>query len=189
MKVLKLLSFCFALMFFSCEQVKQGLPSLSEQATAELAKLSAAGQLSTTEYTISKIVKASDCDWYTVGNRKLLFNCNAYLEGGIDMKDYDATRTVIDDGKKSISLVLPKAKLLSMNMPYDETKIIYEKVGALRASFSARDRNELLKQGEADIREGLGSYGILEDAERNAKTFFTAMLSQMGFKQINIKFE
>lgn len=181
--------FCSGLFLTACNTSTIEEISLTDQATAKMSELSNAGELSTTEYTISKIVKANDCDWYPLGDRKILFNCSAYLEAGIDMKEYDATKTVVDESKKSISLVLPKAKLLSMNMPYEETKIAYEKVGTLRANFSAQNRNELLKQGEADIREGLEGYGILEDAEQNARTFFTAMLSQMGFKQINIKFE
>lgn len=186
----KLLLAAFAgILLSSCQKPLEDAVSLSDEVSSKMSELSGAGELSTTEYTISKIVKANDCDWYTVGDRKILFNCNAYLEAGIDMKEYDATKTVVDEGKKSITLVLPKTKLLSMNMPYEETKIAYEKVGALRASFSAQNRNELLKQGEADIRKGLEGYGILEDAEQNARTFFIAMLSQMGFKQINIKFE
>ncbi len=163
--------------------------SLSNEVSSKMSELSSAGELSTTEYTISKIIKANDCDWYTIGDRMILFNCNAYLEAGIDMKEYDATKTVVDENKMSITLVLPKTKLLSVNMPYEETKLVYEKVGVVRASFSAQDRNDLLKQGEADIREGLEEFGVLEDAEQNARTFFIAMLSQMGFKQINIKFE
>lgn len=180
---------CSALILAACATSPLEELSLTDRATAKMLELSQAGELSTTEYTISKIVKANDCEWYTVGDRKILFNCKAHLEAGIDMRDYDATRTVIDEEAKSITIVLPKAKLLSMNMPYNETRIAYEKVGAIRASFSAKDRNDLLRQGEKDIRAGLEGYGILEDAERNAQTFFTAMLSQMGFKQINIKFD
>lgn len=186
----KLLSIVFAgILLSACQNLIDDAGSLSDEVSSKMSELSSTGELSTTEYTISKIVKANDCNWYTVGDRKILFNCNAYLEAGIDMKDYDATKTVVDERNKSIVLVLPKAKLLSMNMPYEETEIAYENVGALRASFSAQDRNELLKQGEADIRKGLEGYGVLEDAEQNARTFFSAMLSQMGFKQINIKFE
>lgn len=184
-----LLSTAVALLLSSCNALPDAEALLSDQATAKMSELCSAGELSTTEYTISKIVKANDCDWYTVGDRKILFNCNAYLEAGIDMKEYDASKTEIDNVAKSITLVLPKVKLLSMNMPYEETKLVYEKVGAVRAKFTAKDRNELLKQGEEDIRKGLEGYGILEDGEQNARTFFTAMLSQMGFKQINIKFE
>lgn len=180
---------CSLLFLTACEQSQPEGLSLNGQVSGKMEELCSAGELSTTEYTISKIVKANDCDWYTVGDRKILFSCNAYLEGGIDMKEYDAAKTIVDETAKSITLVLPKAKLLSMNMPYEDTKLVYEKVGVVRANFSPKDRNELLKQGEADIRKGIKGYGILEDAEQNARTFFTTMLSQMGFKQIVIKFE
>ncbi len=45
-------------------------------------------ELATVEYTISKVVKASDNKtWYKIGDRKILITCEATVKAGIDMKD------------------------------------------------------------------------------------------------------
>ena len=49
----------------------------------------------------------------------------------------------------------------------------YSSVSFFRSSFSAEERNELLKQGEADIIADVGNMGILADAESNASDFFS----------------
>ncbi len=70
-----------------------GKNSITETAHERIATLCSAGKLSTAEYTVDKVIKATDCEWWTIGDRKILFTCRAYLEGGIDMSKYDATKT------------------------------------------------------------------------------------------------
>ena len=59
----------------------------------------------------------------------------------------------------------------------------------MRSDFSAEERNNLLQQGEEDIRKDIVNIGILNDAETNAADFFKAMLSQMGFETVTVNFE
>ena len=188
---LKILSFALALFTLaSCtqEQVEQKL-GLREQTTKKLSEMAAAGKLSTVEYTITKMVKASDDSTWKIGDRKILFSCNAYLEGGIDMARYDASKVIIDETTKSISLTLPKAELISFNMPYNEVKLQYEKVTGLRTTFGADERNHALQLGESSIRKSVEELGILADAEKNARQFFTSMLKQLGYQTVTVKFE
>ena len=84
---------------------------------------------------------------------------------------------------------MPHAELLSYNMPVEEQKLEYEKVGIMRPSFKAGERNELLKQGEDSVREEIINMGILSDAERNTRDIFKASLLQLGYQTVNIKFE
>ncbi len=162
---------------------------LQQQTQGKMAELSSAGDLSTAEYTVTKIIKASDCAWYKVGDRKILFNCRAYVEAGIDMREYNPQKTKIDEDSKSISLILPKVKVLSLNMPVEEAGVQYEKISVLRSDFSAVDRNNILQQGEQEIRKDLPNMGILKDAENNARIMFTSILHQIGYENININFE
>ena len=173
----------------SCSKVEVPTISLTEESQSKMEELVAAGELSTAEYTIEKMVKADDCAWWKLGDRKILFACKAFLEGGIDMAEYDPTKTSVDEATKTIVLVLPKAKLLSMNMPADEIELKYQRVSALRHNFSAAERNNVLKQGEADIRADIPNLGILQDAEANATLFFSSMLKQMGFQPVTVKYE
>ena len=172
--------FSISLLFFSCSE---NLQQLTESKMQELAAMS---ELGTVEYTVTKVIKGADVSWYTVGDRKILFSCQVKLKAGIDMSEFNS-QSVISNGK-SIEITLPQPKLLTMNMPAEEVKLVYQKVGVLRKDFSAQERNELLQLGEKDILEDVPSLGILEDARTNAEMFFKALLKRLGYEQIIIKF-
>ena len=74
-------------------------------------------------------------------------------------------------------------------MPAEEITTVFEDISFFRSRFSADEQNYILQLGEADIRADVPNLGILEDAENNAKEVFTAMLQQLNYNNINIKFE
>ena len=178
------------LLAVSCTNQDAGKTSLEKKLNQKMSKMSEVAELGSVEYTIEKVVKASDdAEWYKLGDRKILFKCTAYLKAGIDMSKFDATKVSINEEQKSIVLTLPKAELLSFNMPPEKAVLAYEKVATFRSNFSASDRNKLLQLGEKDIREDVPNLGILTDAEKNASSFFKALLGQLGFEMVTIKFE
>ena len=166
---------------------------LYRQETSErLKQLTAVSELATTEYTIAKVVKAEDNPTLfkgQIGDRKILFLCKVYVKAGIDLEGYDPSRTAIDELTKSVTIVLPHAKLLSFNMPAEEQELVYEKVGLLRQDFNNKEKNDLLVQGEDSVRQQIEKMGILEDAESNTRNIFKATLLQLGYQTVNIKFE
>ncbi len=164
-------------------------PSQDELTRKRIQGLSEMAELGTVEYTVKKIVKTDDAVWFKLGKRKIIFSCAAYIKGGIDMKKFDADKVEIDQEAKSISVVLPKAQILSFNMPPEEIKEEFVKVTGFRDSFTPEEKQQLLVLGEKDIREDLPNMGIEEDAEANAKMFFTALFSQIGYEKVNVKFE
>lgn len=170
-------------LFVSCGLSQDELLSQKMQGLSEMA------ELGTVEYTVKKIVIADDEAWYKYGNRKILFTCTAFIKAGIDMKEFSADNVVVNKEGKSISVVLPKAKILSFNMPPEEIKEEFSMVTGLRDKFSVEDKQHLLVLGEKDITEDIPNMGIIEDAQANAKVFFTALFSQLGYEKINIKFE
>ena len=171
-----------ALMLAGCSSSsKEDLLKQRVQSMAETA------ELGTVEYTVKKIVKCNDEQKFTVGDRKILFQSTAYLKAGVDLADFTADNVQIKG--KSVTVTLPHAKLLSFNMPAEETETVFEHYGFFRSRFDAEDQNHILQLGEKDIREDVPNLGILEDAEQNVKEVFTAMLSQMGFESITINFE
>lgn len=178
------------LLAVSCTNQDTGKTSLEKKLNQKMSEMSEVAELGSVEYTIEKVVKASDdAEWYKLGDRKILFKCTAYLKAGIDMSKFDATKVSINEEQKSIVLTLPKAELLSFNMPPEKAVLAYEKVATFRSNFSASDRNKLLQLGEKDIREDVPNLGILADAEKNASSFFKALLGQLGFEMVTIKFE
>ena len=164
--------------------------SLEQKLSEKMSQMSDVAELGSVEYTVTKVVKASDDkSWYKVGDRKILFDCTAYLKAGIDMSKFDATKVQVNEEKKSVVVTLPKAELLAFNMPPEKAKLVYENVSTFRSNFSAADRNHLLQLGEKNIREDVPNLGILRDAEKNASDFFKALLGQLGFEIITVKFE
>lgn len=160
-----------------------------KETTKRLQALSEMAELGTVEYTVKKIVSADDYSWYKYGKRKVLFSCTAYVKAGINMKDFSAEAVTIDKEKNSISAVLPKAQILSFNMPPEEIKEEFSLVTGMRTNFTPEEKQGLLVLGEKDIRDDIPNMGILNDAEENAKLFFSALFAQLGYEQISIKFE
>lgn len=157
--------------------------------SGRIKELTTINELSTTEYTIVKVVKAEDMPKINLGDRKILYSCKIYLKAGINMDMYDPSKTELNEIEKKATIILPHATLLSFNMPAEEQRLEYIKVDVLRKRISQRERNDLLIQGEEIVRKQIEDIGIIKDAERNARDIFSVALSQLGFQKIDIKFE
>ena len=179
-KTLILSMFVAMLALFSACGKKDG-NRLSWQQT-----LKQAAELGTVEYTVKKIVKSNDKQFYTIGDRQILFSSTAYLKDGVKLDNFSEENVVINE--KDVTVTLPHAELLSFNMPAEETHTVFENYGFFRSRFSAEEQNEILQLGEKDIRDDVPNLGILRDAEQNTKDIFVALLSQMGYENINILF-
>ena len=189
-KTILLMSALSLMCLFSCKVDKSDEPTLKEKMGMKMVELEQTTELGSVEYVVKKVIKATDeAKWYQYGDRKILFGCTAYLKAGVDLSNFTSENVVIDEEQKSIVVTLPHAKLLSINMPPAETKLVYEQIPTFRDGFTAAESNGLLKQGEEAILNQVEDLGILAEAERNAKDFFRAMLAQMGFQSITIKFE
>ena len=174
--------------FFAVNSCKQGADNrqLEEQA----GKITSLTELGTVEYVISKIVKADDnATWYKFGDRKILFNCKAILKAGINLGSMTENDIKPDFDDKAISIILPKATLLSLNMKPEDITLVYEKTAITRSVFSNKERDAVLAQGEKDILESVPTMGILTDAEDNAKSFLESFLKQAGYTKINVEFK
>ena len=179
-----------ALLLVSCSKNQIPEISLEKKLNQKLSEMTEVAELGSVEYTVTKVVKASDdAAWYKLGDRKILFKCTAYLKAGIDLNKLDASKILIDEEKKSVVITLPKAELLALNMPPDKSVLAYENVATFRSNFSAKDKNHLLQLGEQSILDEVPNLGILDDAQKNASSFFKSLLSQLGFELVTVKFE
>lgn len=152
-------------------------------------ELKSLSELGTVEYVVSKIIKADDnATWYKFGDRKILFSCKASLKAGIDLSELVEDSIKINAAQKSISLVFPKAKLLSFSMKPNDVRLVYEKTAITRFPFSNAERDMIMAQGEEDIKNNISELGILTDAENNAQLFLEAFLKQAGYSNIKIRF-
>ena len=164
-------------------------PDLEETVQREVEAISAMKQLSLVEYRVRKIVKADDEGaWYKIGDRKILLSCTAYLKAGIDLTSFGEDDVRIDRSTGSVSVTIPHATLLSLDMPASEIREEYDHVTLLRSSFTAEERNALLRQGEKQVRASVPSLGILEKADENARRFFESVFLKMGFTTVDVSF-
>ena len=145
-------------------------------------------ELATSEYVVTKIIKASDNKtWYKAGDRKILMTCKASLVAGIDMSKITANDIDISDN--DISIVLPRARLLSIDMKPEDIKTAYEDISFFRSKFSSQEKNDLASQAETQIKNSVDSLGILTTAESNATLFVNNFLRKQGFRNIKIRFD
>ena len=155
-----------------------------KQQVMSLQKMS---NLATAEYVVTKIIKASDDKtWYKAGERKILMSCTASLVAGIDLSKLSEDDISIDGD--NITINLPRAKLLYMNIKPEDIKTAYEEVSIFRTKFTSQEKNELAVQAENQIKESVQSLGILTTAETNASLFIDNFLKNLGYKKINIHF-
>lgn len=151
-------------------------------------QLKQAAELSTIECTITKVFGLTDNTLEWLGNRTVLFSCQATMKAGVDMDKFNVDDISISDEK--ITITLPAPEIFSYNIPPDEIKEIYSDLGVLRSNFSQKERDEVFHVAEEEIKgdeEILSS--ILKEAKESSKTFFEALLRQNGYSDININFK
>lgn len=172
---------CLAICSFNCSSKQE--PTKMQQVLG-LQKMS---DLATAEYVVTKIIKASDNKtWYKVGDRKILMSCKASLVAGIDLSRLTEKDIKIDG--ENISLTLPHAKLIYINIKPEDIQTVFQEVSLFRTNFSSQEKDDLAAQAEKQIKESADSLGIFVTAETNASLFINNFLQKEGFKNINVNF-
>jgi Protein of unknown function (DUF4230) len=142
--------------------------------------------LVTVEYVVTKIIKANDNQtWYKAGDRKILMSCRASIQAGIDLSAIQADN--INLTNKSITLQIPPAKIIALDMPAENIVVEYQDIDLFRSPFKAGERDALAAQAEAQIRSGAEVMGILQSAEANAKQVLTDFLKRLGYTDIIVQ--
>lgn len=173
---LLLYSFCFT----SCKKK-------NHQLQQTILALKRTGQFVTAEFTLGKIVKASDDKtWYKIGDRKILISLEAHLKAGINLLSINE-KDFTDDGSV-LTITLPPAQIFSLSIPPEKIKMEHQEIGLLRSDFSAAEREDLLVQAEVQIRNLADSLRILELAEDNAELYLEKLLQQSGYEKVHITF-
>jgi hypothetical protein len=143
--------------------------------------------LATVEYTVTKVIKASDNNtWFKIGERKILMTCEAHIKAGIDMSAINEHSFKINE--KNIEVSLPPPKIISFSIPPEGIKTAYEETGVFRDNFKAADRDALAVQAEKQIKNSIESLGILQQSKVNTSLFITNFLKKLGYENISINY-
>ena len=168
----------------------QRSPSRKDKAIVTIDKIKSEKQLGLVEYEVRKIVKGKDKAWYPAGDKMILCSCKAYLKAGIDLEGFNPmTDVTVNEDESMITLLLPSPTLLSLNMPVDSIDVRYQKKEVLSKPFTLAQINDMLRQGEDQIRESVPELGILDDARRNARQFFEPLFKHLGFTTVQVNFK
>lgn len=153
---------------------------------AEVFEIKNIGELSTTEYTVGKIIKLDDKaeEWYKYGDRKLLINCKAKIKAGVDLSKIKKGDIKISG--TTIEITLPPVEITSFSMDPSLIRTEMESVTGLRDRFTQQEKNSFLRQGEEAIKKDMAETGIFKDATDNASAFVTDFYEQLGFENIII---
>lgn len=157
-----------------------------EPPKADVYEVKSIGLLSTSEYTIGKIIKLSDPpEWYKLGDRKILMSCKAKVKAGVDLKRIEEGDITVKGN--TITIVLPPAEFTSFIMDPKLTHTEMESVSGFRQGFSQNEKNKYMRQAEKSIRDDMEETKILKDARRNAELFLEDFYKQMGFEEVIVK--
>lgn len=173
---MKLFSVFFLLFLFGCASDETPRPEVFE--------IKEIGVLSTTEYTIGKIVKLDDSQysWTKWGSRKILIKTRAKVKAGVDFSKINKNDIKVKG--KTIEIKMPAAEITTFSMDPKYTYTAMESISGLRDGFTQVEKNDFLKQGEDAIRKDLLGTGILKDAEKNATTFLIDFYKQLGYEKV-----
>ena len=173
-----------SLSLFSCEETQE-----QEALKPDVYEIKNIGTLSTTEYTIGKVIQLNDSSkvWYKPGNRKILIRCEAKVKAGIDLTKLSKRDiTVIGN---TITIKLPKSEITSFTIDPNRIQTEMESATLFRDKFTQKEKHNFMEQGELSIREDLRSRGIFKDAEKNARRFLTEFYEQMGFEKVIVEYD
>lgn len=166
------------LLFASCGGEK-------EVPESEIYQIRSIGTLSTTEYTLGKVIKWNDeGEWYKFGDRKILLSCKARVKAGVNLNAIKESDIVING--KQITIQLPPPEIVSFEMDPDLIRTEMTDVNGLRSDFSQLDKSKVLQKGEESIRKDLKKLHILDEAEQNAKRFIVDFYKNLGFEQVTV---
>lgn len=159
-----------------------------ELPTPDVHEIRKIGVLSTTEYTIGKIIKLDDKaeEWYKYGDRKILIHCRAKIKAGIDLDKIEKEDIVVEGDQ--IEITLPEVEIVSFEMDPKHVRTEVENITGFRDRFTQEEKNKILKQGEKAILKDIEKTGIYKDAQKNTAAFLEDFFKEQGYKEVIINY-
>jgi len=158
-----------------------------DDALQQVLRIKDMAELGTVEYTVSKIVWASDdSSSWKFGERKILFSTEARIKAGVDLSQIKSQDVEIID--KGVKLRLPRAKIIYLTMEPDKIQEQFSEIGLFRHKYSNEEKLKILTLGEQSIYDAIPDLGILDVAEKNTEKLLRSWLKQINFNSIEISY-
>jgi hypothetical protein len=139
-----------------------------------LERMQAAAKLVTSESFVRDVVTYEN-SWYGSTKRSLVV-VSGKINAGVNLDR--GTTISIDDTTKTITLLLPKAEILGVEITDMRT---YDERGGLWNPFTPQDRDAIIRLARAQLGRSAYDMKILEHAESTAKELLERLLSTDGY--------
>lgn len=156
------------------------------------------GELATAEYYYTHVQNESKVKSAEVFGKKFnvpltessfIFSFDGLIKAGID---FTGTHVNLDDDNKTLTITIPKAKILSAEIDTKSYQLFDEKNNIFNPISVTDVTTALDSMNEEEKEKAIGN-GLLEKAEGNAKTlienFMKGFSSELAGYTINITFE
>lgn len=156
-------------------------------------KIQKCSRLYSTEYKIHKIITHEDQKVMKIGSmtfdipltdRHIAIPMDASVKAYVDMANFSDRNIATDGSRILITLPEPKIEVTSTIVQHDKTQ---EHVGIARQNYTAKEQEDLHRQGLASITENAINNGIIENARASVARTLVPMLQQMGYEDTNIE--
>jgi hypothetical protein len=145
-------------------------------------EVQALSDLVTVKYVMEKVVMLQDVKWY--GENHVLLLAHGVVKAGIDLKRLKPADIVINE--KKISIKLPVTQVTDAYLDDKASQVIDHATGLLRA-FD-KDLEQSARQAAVDdIARAARKGGILEDADKRARTELESLLKRAGFEVVEFR--
>jgi hypothetical protein len=137
-------------------------------------RMRAVAKLVTSETSVRDVVTYENT-WYGSTKRSLVV-VSGKINAGINLDR--GSNVSVDDRAKIITLTLPKAEILGVEISDMRT---YDEHGGLWNPFTPSDRDAIIRLARAQLGRSAYDMKILEHAESSAKTLLESMFSTDGY--------
>ena len=146
--------------------------TITQQLVVE--RMQAVAKLVTSETMVRDVVTYQN-SWYGSTKRSLVV-VSGKINAGVNLDR--GTSVSVDDKAKTITLTLPKAEVLGIEVTDMRT---YDERGGLWTPFTPQDRDAIIRLARAQLGRSAYEMKVLEHAETSAKTLLEGMFSTDGY--------
>ncbi len=137
-------------------------------------QIKAVAKLVSSEATVRDVIVYENT-WYGSTKRSLVVVTGRLL-AGIDLRDNP--EVAIDHAKKRISIRIPPAKLLAVEIRDMQT---YDERGGLWNPFTREDRDAIQRQARAQLTAAGGQLALIRHANESAVELLRMLLAKDGY--------
>lgn len=146
--------------------------TITQQLVVE--RMKAVAKLVTSETMVRDVVTYQNT-WYGSTKRSLVV-VSGKINAGVNLDH--GTSVSVDDQAKTMTLTLPKAEILGIEVTDMRT---YDERGGLWNPFTPQDRDAIIRLARVQLGKSAYEMKVLEHAETSAKTLLEGMFSTDGY--------